>query len=174
MPADNREKLLTAYNTLRDAVRNVWHEAGEQALPNLRQALDKAAQNVSQLKELGREEMQTISEYLQRDIQDAAQMLSKNGHELSEWLEFDLEFAEKRFGDWIAQVADPTRLELEQLAERAQVLGEWHTGEITGSGILTCKTCGEQLHFDKASHIPPCPKCHATAFRKAYPTSGDS
>jgi len=171
MKADNHQKRLTAYNALRDAVRNIWHEAGEKTLPTLRQALDKAAENASELKELGREEMQTIREYLQRDIQDAAQRLSENGHELAEWLEFDLEFAEKRLGEWVAQVADPTRLELEQLAERAQVLGEWHSGEITGSGTLICTACGEQLHFDKAGHVPPCPECHATVFSKAFLSS---
>jgi len=62
---------------------------------------------------------------------------------------------------------DKTTIELDQLKARADRLGEWHTGEITGPGTLVCSACNELIHFHKTGHIPPCPKCHATIYKRA-------
>ncbi|HID49438.1 MAG TPA: hypothetical protein EYP40_07495 [Chromatiales bacterium] len=164
---ESQDKLLKAYNTMRAALKSAWHEAGQKALPTLKQALDAAEQKVSDLDELSREEIQRLSEYLKRDLQEAGEALADNSKKLAEWLEFDTELVESRLSEWVAQVANPTIVELERLREQAR-LGEWHTGEITGPGILTCQGCGEQLHFDQPGHIPPCPRCHATVFSKEY------
>lgn len=42
------------------------------------------------------------------------------------------------------------------------------TGEVSGPGKLTCTDCGTELNLEQSSRIPPCPKCHKTAFRKSY------
>jgi hypothetical protein len=167
MKSDTQEKLLKAYNDMRDAVKNAWHDAEEKTLPNLKQALEKAEQTASDLGELSREEIQKLSDYLQRDIHDAAHALTDNGRQLADWLEFDLDLAESKFGEWVAKVANPTTLELQLWRERAKT-GEWHTGEITGAGTLVCDSCGEDINFDKPGHIPPCPKCKGTVFTKEY------
>ena len=168
MSSENNDKLLHAFKALRENVRQVWHHTEEKTFPEIKQALQQAEEKASELSELGKEEWQKLSDYVQRDIQDAAEILAENGEQLSNWLEFDTKFFESRFADWVKQVADPTRLELEKLAENARRLGEWHTGEITGPGILKCQSCGEVLHFEDAGHIPPCPKCHHSKFKKAY------
>jgi hypothetical protein len=64
------------------------------------------------------------------------------------------------------------------MAKTSGVLGEWaektekhlqfHTGEVTSLGTLTCKGCQAEMHFKGTSRIPPCPKCHQTVFRKSY------
>ena len=167
MKSEPQEKLLRAYNEMRDAVKSAWHEAEGKTLPNLKQALEKAEQKTSELGELSREEIQKLSDYLQRDIHDAANALADNGKQLADWLEFDLDLAESKFGEWVAKVANPTTLELQLWKEQAKQ-GEWHTGEITGAGTLVCDACGEQVHFEKSGHIPPCPKCKGTVFKKEY------
>lgn len=167
MKLDTQEKLLKTYNEMRETVKAAWHEAEEKTLPNLKQALEKAEQKASDLGELSREEIQKLSDYLQRDIHDAAHALADNGKQLADWLEFDLDLAEAKFGEWVAKVANPTTLELQLWRERAR-MGEWHTGEITGVGTLVCDACGEEIHFDKSGHIPPCPKCKGSVFTKEY------
>ena len=67
-----------------------------------------------------------------------------------------------------ANLADKTRIELDELAERARQVGVWHTGEITNVGVLYCQNCDEVLHFKKPGHIPPCPKCKGTVFKKVF------
>lgn len=164
---ESQDKLLKAYNVMRDALKTAWHDTGEKALPTLKHTLDAAEEKASDLNELSREEIQRLSDYLKRDIHDAAESLADNSKQLAEWLEFDAELAESKLADWVTKVANPTIVELEKIREQAR-MGEWHTGEITGPGILTCEKCGEKLHFDSAGHIPPCPKCHATVYRKEY------
>jgi hypothetical protein len=54
-------------------------------------------------------------------------------------------------------------LKLKHDAERPYI---YRTGEITGPGTLVCDNCEERLHFHKAGHIPPCPKCHGVIYHR--------
>ncbi|PCI18096.1 MAG: hypothetical protein COB62_07115, partial [Piscirickettsiaceae bacterium] len=33
-------------------------------------------------------------------------------------------------------------------------------------GTLECIACKQTLNFKKTGHIPPCPKCHKTEFKR--------
>ncbi len=168
MTENSQEKLIQAYNTMLGRVKDGLKDVEEHALPPIKELLNKAAETASELGELTREEAEKISDYLKRDLNEAGEFLSENGRQLKEWLKFDLEFAEVQLAELFASVADRTRVELDALAERARRVGIWHTGEITGIGILICTECGEKLHFEKTGRIPPCPKCHGTSFKKAF------
>ena len=73
------------------------------------------------------------------------------------------------------KVADQTSQALRGFAEQAREASVYHTGEITAPGVLACTACGETLHFHKTGHIPPCPKCQATTFRrKTAEPAGDA
>ena len=166
--SDTKEKLVHAYDTMLSRLKDTWHDAEEKALPTLKEGLETAKQKASELGELSREEADKVGDYVKRDLQEAGEFLSENGKQLKDWLKFDLEYAESRLAEMFAGLADTTRIELERIAERARQVGEWHTGEITSIGILRCKECGELLHFEKTGHIPPCPKCHGTVFKKDF------
>lgn len=162
------DKLAQAYDKLLDIMKKAWRDTEEHALPPLKERLDQAAEKLTELGEVTQEEAERVSEYVRRDLHEAAEFLSESGKSLKDLIKFDLEFVEVKVAEMFAQMADTTRNELESLAERARQVGEWRTGEITGIGTLQCKACGEQLHFEKTGHVPPCPKCHATTFRKVF------
>jgi len=42
------------------------------------------------------------------------------------------------------------------------------SGEITSAGTLMCISCEHEIHMKKTGRVPPCPKCHATEFKKSY------
>jgi hypothetical protein len=42
----------------------------------------------------------------------------------------------------------------------------YRTGELTFGGRFECKACGSQMQLKKPGHLPPCPKCHKTAFKR--------
>ena len=155
-------KLIEAYNKLLHRIADSVSEAGDKLKPNLQEKLEQAAE----LEELGREEIDTISGYLRRDVEAAAQWMADNGDELTDWLRFDVEQVEARALEAFTQLADQTTVELKQLEQRATAIGEWHTGEIVGIGTLVCTGCGEELHFHATGHIPPCPKCHGSVFKR--------
>jgi hypothetical protein len=160
------QKLVDAYNKMLERLHVAMEEVGRHARPDFREQLKQAAEKASELGELGREEAEQIAGYLQRDIRDAAQWMAENGDELRDWLRFDIELVESRLFDAVNSVADKTRLELKRLEEQAGLVGEWKTGEISGIGTLVCESCGELLHFHTSGHIPPCPKCHGTTFKR--------
>jgi hypothetical protein len=164
----NNEKLVEAYHKLLEALKSGWQETEKHALPPLKEGLETAKQKLSDWGEVTREELDDVADYLKRDLEDAAGFLNESGKELGDWLKRDLEFAEIKAAELFASMADVTRIELDKLAERARKVGEWRTGEITGVGVLQCKECGELLHFEKPGHIPPCPKCHGTTYRKMF------
>jgi len=167
MSNDDKHHLLNAYNRLLEQVRHIWQEASDEARPTLDFLINRAREKIGIVEELGREEAEKIGEYLKRDLQDAADYLSgPEARELGDWLKLDIDLIEQEMLDLFTSVADQTKLELMALEERARRAGEYHTGEITGIGTLYCSACGQVLHFHKTGHIPPCPECHHTTFRR--------
>lgn len=166
------DKLLKSYHAMLEQVKDLWHTAEEKALPTLSENVKKAAEKASELGELTKEEAEKIGGYIQRDLEQAGDYLSeymaKNGPQLENWIKNELEFAETQFAEMFANLADKTRIELDALADRARQVGVWHTGEITNVGTLYCQNCDEVLHFKKPGHIPPCPKCKGTVFKKVF------
>ena len=163
-----RDKMIEAYQATLEEVKHLWHEAEEHALPTLKENMDKAMEKVSELGELSQEEVETIGGYLKKDLEQAADFLDKSGKVAKDWLKFDLQYAEQKFAELFSETVNMTHLELDEMTEELKESAEWHTGEITGIGVLVCKACGEKLHFKKPGHIPPCPKCKKSKFLKEY------
>jgi rubrerythrin len=171
-PKETSDKVLKTYHAMLDQVKELWHATEEKALPTLSENIERATEKAAELGELTKEEIEKIGDYIQKDLKQAGTYLSeytaKNGPLLENWIKDELEFAESQFAEVFATLADKTRLELDALAERARQVGVWHTGEITNVGILYCQNCDEVLHFKKPGHIPPCPKCKGTEFKKVF------
>lgn len=160
------ERLTQAYDRMMERTKHFMSVADEKLRPTLEEAVAQAREKAVELGEITREEAQTVGEYFQRDMRDLGEYLNETGAEMKTWLRIDLELIEARLLDLFASVADKTRIELAGLADRAREATFWHTGEVTGPGTLTCAACGERIHFHKTGHIPPCPKCHATRFKR--------
>ncbi len=163
---NTRDRLVEAYHRMMERVETAIQEAEEKALPTLEENLAAAKEKAVELGELTREEADRIAQYLKRDMEDAAHYLTDSGNELGNWLKFDLEQIENRLFEMMLTVADKTRLELERFEKRMKSGPVYHTGEITGAGVLKCVSCEEELHFNAPGHIPPCPVCHKTEFQR--------
>jgi len=146
-------------------VRNI-HNAEEKTGPLLHRLIDEARQEAIELKEISEKDADLIATYLKRDLSGITHYLSESGHELKDWLGFETSLLESYVLDLLQQAADPTTLALLTLKLDAQRASTYHTGEITAPGTLVCDQCGEKLHFHKTAKIPPCPKCHTTAFHR--------
>jgi polyhydroxyalkanoate synthesis regulator phasin len=141
--------------------------AQKEAVPRMRELVEKARDHMVELGELTREEATKVADYLERDIKDAATYIAETGEDLREWWRFDLKLMEERLLDIFTSVADQTSIQLRDWAEQARQAPAYRTGEITGPGTLVCEACGEGLTFVKAGRIPPCPKCGGTGFSRA-------
>ncbi len=168
---ENKDKQLNAYNRMLENVKTFINDAEKEYGPKIQYGLESAKEKAGELEELTKEEVEKVGVYLKRDLMDAAEYLQETGKDLADWMNFDIELIEERFIDTFSVIANQTRLELDRLADEANAVGVWKTGEIVGIGTLVCKSCGEQLHFHKPGHIPPCPKCHGVEFKR--PSAAD-
>jgi len=162
------DHLVSAYEQMLARAREGIQEA-QHATPKLREMLDKVRDNMVELGELTREEGEKISDYIQRDIEDAASFIAETGDDLRRWWRFDLELIEQRLLDSFTSVADQTSLSLRGWAEQARRATLYQAGQITGPGTLICDDCGAQTHCTRTGRIPACADCGGLAFRRPDP-----
>lgn len=164
-PRDPIEALGEAYELLLEKALEEARKLKQVTGPALHKVIDTSSEKLSELGELTEIEAKKVSDYLKRDLIEAASYMSKTGSDFKTWLGIDTDIIENYLLDHFKQAADQTLIELNQLKTSAEN-AEYHTGEIIGPGVLICDQCGEQLHFHKAGHIPPCPKCKETHFHR--------
>ncbi|NCA70885.1 MAG: hypothetical protein EOM91_12395 [Sphingobacteriia bacterium] len=160
------DKLVDAYERMLKQAHDTIERTREGQVPGVRELLEKARDQMVELGELTREEAHKVSEYIQRDIEDAATYIADTGQDIEDWWHFDLQLIEQRMMDAFAKVADQTSLQLAQWAEVARQLSLYQAGEITGPGTLVCDRCGAETHFIKAGRIPPCADCGGLSFKR--------
>lgn len=87
------------------------------------------------------------------------EMLQEGGH--------IMEVSRDKGGALVAQLAHA-------IGEWGQVLGDkldeslvYRTGEVTHGGRFQCTGCPETIEMKKPGHLPPCPKCHGSQYRRA-------
>jgi hypothetical protein len=163
---DPIDRMVEAYEKMLERVGEGMDGASQRTVPALRHALERARATAVELGELTREEADRISSYLERDVKDAAEYLAETGDELATWFRFDLQLLEERLFELFARAADQTSLQLREWAEAARRATVYRTGEVTGQGSLACVQCGHELHFSRPGHIPPCPVCHGSEFKR--------
>jgi len=161
-----QDKLLQAYDTMLERLHTAVEQVETKTLPSIEEQLKHAQEKAIELGELTRDEAEKVAEYVQRDVDDISIYLEETKAEFSDWLSFESTLLESKIGDWLNLVADKTKLEWDKIKLQAVKSQLYHSGEITGSGTLECIACGQTLHFKKTGHIPPCPKCHKTEFKR--------
>ena len=161
-----QDKLIRAYDVMVERLHNTVERAEKHTLPGIEEQLKKAQEKAIELGELSREEAEKVGSYLKRDLDDISAYLQETQAEFSEWLSFESTLVESKIGDWLTLVADKTRLELDKLKLQAIKGKLYHSGEVTGPGTLQCIACDQTLNFKKTGHVPPCPKCHKTEFKR--------
>lgn len=159
------DTLAQAYEKLYENITTDLHNLKDFG-SGLHKLINEARDKAVELDELTEEDAITLADWLKRDLEDAARYLSDSSHQIKDWLGFETGLLENELFLMFLDIADKTTVELQQFKENAQH-PEYHTGEITGPGTLTCDECGEKLHFYRAGKIPPCPKCHATVFHRS-------
>jgi rubrerythrin len=157
---------VRAYPRMVERVREALHGAEHEAFPSLRRALDSARDKAVELGELTSEEAERISDYVLRDLREAAEYLAESGEELSSWLQFDLELIGARIAEHLPLLVDQTRAELDRLSQEAQDAGEWETGEVTVGGTFRCANCGYIAQFQGPTRIDACPRCGGNLFKR--------
>jgi len=131
--------------------------------------LDKSRHTVDEVKAFSQVEFEKTRYYIQRDLQDMLQHAKQSERDLADWLRIDLSLVEGGLLELFASVADPTRVELDELIAAGFHSEDYLAEEVTGPGRLECVACGLLLEFDRPSTIPACTACNGTVFRRPGP-----
>ena len=135
--------------------------------PVLRELIVKAKEKLLAAEEITEEEGEKLANYLERDLVDLAGAIAENGRELKDWLGFETALLEDYFLNLLMQAADKSEVEwLKLKMEAAAERPVYRTGEVAMPGTFECTKCGEVIHLHNAGHIPPCPKCAHTEFKR--------
>ena len=162
-------RLVETYNQMMAHIREAFENTDTSDL-TLQKALNNAKDQAAHLGEVSMEEAHEISEYIKRDINDAAEYMMETSAEFGDWLMLDIEILERKIIDMFLSVADRTRVELEQFQNPPREPVEYYSGEITGPGTLVCTQCGHQVSFITTGEIEACPECRNTTFQRAQTT----
>ena len=157
----NKDKLIKAYSEFMQHL----HETMEDTLHSFSDALAISKQKTSENHDLTEEELDKVSDNVQRDVEQAAQDLPHQANEetVGEWLKFETELIENFALDAFLSVADKTRIQLEEIKLHATTY-KYQSGDITAPGTFICDDCGKEIAFKTPSQIPECPVCHGNTF----------
>lgn len=128
---------------------------------------------------------QTALERARKNLTAAGTFSEEQGQKLKKFMERDFNHMATEMRDEAREKLDPNRLSagamssiagllrgagsvLSDVANRADRNLKCRSGEVTSAGTLICTACGHEIHKKKTGRVPPCPKCHATEFRKTY------
>jgi len=159
-------RLIEAYNQMMTSIRSSF-ESSEHSDMSLSKAISMAREEITHISDITQDEAEEISNFIKRDINDAAEYMMESSSEFSDWLMLDIEVIERKLIELFLSVADKTRVELEQLGVQNRELSLYYSGEITGPGTLQCTECGHKVSFTTTSHIENCTQCGHTTFRRA-------
>ena len=139
------------------------HEKGREALDK---AMDLAREQLAAAGEFSAEQGEQFKKFLRRDLEQTADDMRRLGQEAQERLH------PSRVGagalSSLARLMHATGDSLNSLSRKAEETLAYNTGELTTAGTLTCSACNQKVHLKDTGHVPPCPKCHSTRFRKSY------
>lgn len=165
MSQQSSNRLIDAYNQMMAAIRTAF-ESSEHEDMTLSKAIQMAKDEIIHIADITQDEAEEISNFIKRDINDAAEYMMESSSEFSDWLMLDIEVIERKVIDMFLSVADKTRVELDQLSHINRELSIYNSGEITGPGMLQCNECGQTVSFTTTSHIEPCHKCGHTTYKR--------
>jgi hypothetical protein len=160
---ERSDPLAELYERMSRTARENLERAGQFSEETFERALHEARDMYGRLRENYGEDVSRVAEYIRRDW-NAALRATQEQYRRS----VDFDRLQAGFLATMARLAKATGERLAGLAGRLDDRLTYKTGEIAGAGTLHCRQCDQALIFDKARRIPPCPKCHGTAFRRGY------
>jgi len=151
------------YDELAERFKELFEAGAEKSSEFAQVAMEKARQQLTAAGRLSEEQGRNLKKFLERDFAQMAETMRKEAKE-------KLNPARVSAGAMssLSALLNMAGSALSSIAERTQKAISCRSGEITSAGTLTCNACGHELHFKKTGRVPPCPKCHATEFRKSY------
>ncbi len=159
-PEENEDVHL--YQKMADRAAEIYKEGRK----TIDEALKKAGDEITAGGDFTREQADKIGAYVRRDLSEVGRKLKQSRDTVITAAEPHRLAAGVQSG--LAKLLTTAADVLSDIADRSEKVLEFHTGEVTSPGTLTCKACNKEMRLKSTVRIPPCPSCHKTSFRKSY------
>ena len=167
MSGNNKMRLPEAYEHMVERAAAAFGDT-EKTKVTLQKVFEEVKNKAVELGELTREEAEQVADFVQHDVHDMARNISEKERDFADWLRLDILLIEKPLLKRVTRLVEVAGQELKHAVKEPMHPLDWHTGEVTGIGSLVCHSCGEEIHFHQAGHIPPCPKCSGSHFQRNW------
>jgi hypothetical protein len=184
------EEELTAYEKLRQQVSKTFGELNEKInAESISHAMEKAMTDLKETGEHSKDVISKAGDALKKDIvssisyikpkvtadiketrEDFNKMHNKGGalwREITTEAEHITEVSLDKGGAFLSNVTKGLGDWARSLSDKLDSSISYKTGEVTHGGTFICKGCEAEIHLKKPGHLPPCPKCSKTEFRRA-------
>jgi len=160
-----QNRIIQAYEQFTEKTRSLLKDSGEKSAEALDRAMEQARESQEKAGDLTREESERFKRFLQRDLEQTARDFQSAGEKASDTLS-PAAMKSSVYG-LISDISGQAKGLFEKLNDWAESEVTFKTGEISGPAKLKCKSCGEQVKMTETGHIPPCPGCHQSEFKRA-------
>lgn len=146
-----RERLASARDAIdRDALHDAWNQAAER----LRAAGEYTAETAAK-----------VTDNVRKDLVTAARRMGPKWEAFSEKTADVFDVWRDRGAAFLGSAAHAVGAWLRDAGERMEH-PDYRTGDMTDAGTLLCLSCDQHIVLQTPGHVPPCPHCRGTRFRR--------
>ena len=164
--SEEQGRYEALYDRFAERTRELFEASQEKGKEAIDKSIEMAREQFAAAGEFSAEQGETFRKYMRRDLAQTEADIRTLGQEAAERLN-PARLGVGAFAS-MAKLLQATGSALQNLSQKAEDALHFKTGEITAAGTLTCTKCGQKVQLKQSSHIPPCPSCHGTEFRKGY------
>lgn len=154
------------YDRVMKRLRSQLETAEYQSWDFLQERIEEAVELELTAEEMTRDEMDLLAAYIKRDLKKLGFYAHETGEGIAAWLNFDLNILEHQISVQLMDLADRTRIGLQELEQRSQQDEIYLAGETAGAGTLRCLACGEDTRLTRTNTIVPCEACGGERFAR--------
>lgn len=158
-----RENLTDLYERMSRAFRENLERAGTLTEEGFERALRETREWANRFRDTYADDVTRVAEFIRRDWHAAIRFTQEQYRR-----NFDLDRLQAGALGVLSRLAKQAGEQLDAFASKINDRLTYKTGEIAGAGTLQCTQCEQTLTFDKATRIPPCPRCRSTQFRRSF------
>jgi rubrerythrin len=163
---EQKKRELAAYERLRDEIGKRLGEVRETLnAETMRQALHSARERLKEAGEHTADTVDKVAASIEKDIVNAAHRMGPKWEAFSEKTADLFGVWRDRSATFLGRAAQGV---VEWLHQAGRQLGPrtYRTGEIAAAGTFACTACGHEVQLKTAAHLPPCPSCLKTEFKR--------
>ncbi len=160
---EQADEAADQYDELAARFRELFEAGAEKSAEYASVAMEKAREQLTAAGAFSEEQGKNLKQFMERDLSQMADSMRDEARE-----KLNPSRVSAGAMSSLSALLNIAGSALSSLSEKTQQVISCRSGEITSAGTLTCVACEHELHFKKTGRVPPCPKCHATQFRKSY------